>query len=78
MQLSTSHLTTEHVFGPHLSLFSANGTALAIGVPGDGLMDEFSWSACGADIMGESNRDWFGSSMDLSSDGQTLAMCLWK
>ena len=68
--------------------FSADGSILAIGAPGytsDGVdgaghvklfrfHNGSSWEQIGQDIKGNRTGDWFGSSLDLSADGKTLAI----
>ena len=68
--------------------FSDDGSILAIGAPGytsDGVdgaghvklyrfHNGSSWEQIGQDIKGNRTGDWFGSSLDLSADGKTLAI----
>lgn len=72
-------------FGFSLAL-SSDGTILAIGAPfNDGTGSDAghvrvfdyssgSWTQLGSDIDGEFSGDWSGYSIDLSSDGETLAI----
>jgi hypothetical protein len=67
---------------------SSNGTILAIGAPRGGVNGLWSgqvkvyrmnsagssWERLGQTIYGDNARDWFGSSVDISPDGSTIAV----
>ncbi|MFT7051575.1 MAG: hypothetical protein ACJAZK_002187 [Psychroserpens sp.] len=78
-------LSESHQLGADVSI-SDNGNIIAIGVPGDdpngnasGSVKVFSningdWIQIGENINGESESDFFGLALDLSSDGSILAI----
>ena len=75
-------ISSNQSFGYSIDL-SKNGEILAVGSPGDdsnvGFINVYefknnSWTPLGNQISGNSNNDYFGWSLNLSSDGKTLAI----